>query len=59
MYISITPQKLAANYSASAADFVAYLEKENQVLDEPDMEQFFNQYDDVIPVEKVVREIDA
>jgi len=59
MYISITPQKLAANYSASAADFVAYLEKENQVLDEPDMEQFFNQYGDAIPAEEVVREIDA
>jgi hypothetical protein len=59
MYISITPQKLAANYSQSAADFVAYLEKENQGLDEPELEHFFNQYGDEIPAEEVVREIDA
>jgi hypothetical protein len=59
MYISITPQKLAANYSQSAADFVEYLEKENQSLEEPEMEHFFNQYGDEIPAGEVVREIDA
>jgi hypothetical protein len=59
MYISITPQKLAANYSQSAADFVAYLEKENQGLEEPELEHFFNQYGDEIPAGEVVLEIDA
>lgn len=59
MYISITPQKIAANYSASAADFVAYLEKENQGFEEQDMEQFFNQYGEDIPAEEVVQEIDS
>jgi hypothetical protein len=59
MYISITPQKLTANYSQSAADFVEYLEKENQSLEVPELEHFFNQYDDEIPAEEVVRVIDA
>jgi len=59
MYISITPQKLAANYSQSAADFVAYLEKENQGLEEPELEHFFYQYGDEIPASEVVLEIDA
>jgi len=59
MYISITPQKLAANYSQSAADFIEYLEKENQGLEEPELEHFFNQHVDEIPAGEVVREIDA
>ena len=32
MYITITPQKLGDNYTQSAGDFVAYLEKENDGL---------------------------
>ncbi|WP_339654527.1 MobB family relaxase [uncultured Salegentibacter sp.] len=58
MYITITPQKLGKNYSQSAADFVGYLEKENEAKTEEKMEHFFNQYHDGIPANEVVREID-
>jgi len=59
MYITITPQKLDANYSQSSADFVGYLEKENEGLKEADMEYFFNQYGDEISAEEVIKEIDG
>ncbi|SRX53903.1 MobB family relaxase [Aequorivita sp. CIP111184] len=59
MYITITPQKMGGNYSKSSADFVGYLEKENQGLEQEDMEHFFNQNGDEISAEEVVREIDG
>nr|AOE06156.1 mobilization protein [uncultured bacterium]CBL88158.1 protein with similarity to mobilisation protein B [uncultured Leeuwenhoekiella sp.] len=59
MYITITPQKLGTNFSQSSADFVDYLEKENQDLEPQDMEPFFNQYSDQIPAEEVIQEIDG
>ena len=66
MYITITAQKMSGNYSKSSADFVGYLEKENQGLEQQDlpaeqagMEHFFNQYGDEISAEEVVREIDG
>ena len=59
MYITITPQKLGANYAQSSTDFVGYLEKENQGLEQQEMEHFFNQYDDEIAAEEVVKEIDS
>ncbi len=59
MYITITAQKLGANYSQSSADFVGYLEKENQGLEQQDTEHFFNQYGDEISAEEVVNEIDG
>lgn len=60
MYITITPQKLDANYSQSAAGFVDYLEKENQLPGiENDHEFFFNHKEDDISPEEVVKEIDA
>ncbi len=59
MYITITPQKMGGNYSKSSVDFVGYLEKENQELEQQDMEHFFNQYDDGISAEEVVHEIDG
>ena len=59
MYITITPQKLGDNYTPSVADFVAYLEKENDGKDIEDMEHFFNQHGDGIPTKEVIREIDA
>ena len=34
MYITISPQKIGGNYSKSSADFVGYLEKENQGLEQ-------------------------
>ncbi|MEO2073452.1 MAG: MobB family relaxase [Zunongwangia sp.] len=59
MYITITPQKMGGNFSKSSADFVGYLEKENQGLEHQDMEHFFNQYGDEISAEEVIKEIDG
>ncbi|MCX2838408.1 MULTISPECIES: MobB family relaxase [Flavobacteriaceae] len=59
MYITITPQKSGNNYSQSSADFVGYLEKENQGLEQGAMEHFFNQYDEEISADEVVKEIDG
>ena len=59
MYITITAQKLGGNYSQSSADFVEYLEKENQSLEQENIEHFFNQYGDEINAKEVVKEIDG
>ena len=59
MYITITAQKLGGDYSQSSADFVEYLEKENQSLEQEDLEHFFNQYGDEIQAKEVVKEIDG
>ncbi|MCC4227721.1 MobB family relaxase [Zunongwangia profunda] len=59
MYITITPQKLGRNYAQSSADFVGYLEKENQGLEQEEMEHFFNQYGDEFSAEEVVKDIDG
>lgn len=59
MYITITAQKLGKTYAQSAAGFANYLEKENQGLEQNQQEHFFNQYDDDISVEEVVRGIDG
>lgn len=58
MYITITPQKLGSNYLQSASDFVAYLEKENEGKPIDEMEHFFDQYDEEISGEEVIKEID-
>ncbi|CAH8283417.1 hypothetical protein EV196_102378 [Mariniflexile fucanivorans] len=58
MYISITAQKLGGDYSQSSTDFVEYLEKENQSLEQESQEHFFNQYGDEIEAKDVVKEID-
>ena len=50
---------MGGNFSKSSADFVGYLEKENQGLEQQDMEHFFNQYGDEISAEEVVKEIDG
>lgn len=59
MYITITAQKLGGDYSQSSADFAEYLEKENQGLEQEDVEHFFNQYIDEIDAKDVVKEIDG
>lgn len=59
MYITITPQKLTGNYTQSVADFVAYLEKENEGKSVEDKEYFFNQYQDTIYQKEVIKEIDG
>ena len=58
MYITITAQKLGGNYSQSSADFVDYLEKENQGWEQEDIEDFFNHYGEKINAKEVVNEID-
>ena len=59
MYIAITPQKLGQSYSNSTADYVAYLEKENEGLDQEHQEHFFNQTEDRISPDTVISDIDA
>jgi len=59
MYITITAQKLGGQYSQSASDFVDYLEKENQGLEQEEMEHFFNQNGNEIGAKEVVKEIDG
>ncbi|QCX00604.1 mobilization protein [Aggregatimonas sangjinii] len=59
MYITVTAQKLGGDYSQSSAGFVEYLEKENQGLEQEDIEHFFNQYGDEINASEVVKEIDG
>lgn len=59
MYITITAQRLGQHFTQSAAGFVAYLEKENQEVEQDEMEHFFNQYGDRISAQEVVKEIDG
>jgi hypothetical protein len=59
MYITITKQTTDGNYSQSVADYVAYLEKENEGRSLDEMEHFFNQHGEEIPTEEVIKEIDG
>ena len=59
MYITITPQKLGDNFTQSVADFVSYLEKENDGKSVDEMEHFLNQYGEEISSTEVVKEIDS
>ncbi|MEQ8419334.1 MobB family relaxase [Arenibacter sp. NBRC 103722] len=59
MYITITKQKMDGNFGQSVADFVAYLEKENEQRSIEDQVHFFNQFDSVVANDEVVREIDG
>lgn len=59
MYITISAQKIGATFSRSAADFVAYLEKENLERTPEQQEAFFNQTENNIPPDQVTAEIDA
>ena len=59
MYITITAQKLGQSYSNSATDYVNYLEKENEGLEQNEQEYFFNQTEDEISPNDVIKEIDA
>ncbi len=58
MYITITPQKLTGNFSQSVADFVAYLEKENEGQTLEEMEHFFNSDGAEIDSKEVIAQID-
>ncbi|WP_417888166.1 MobB family relaxase [Zunongwangia sp.] len=59
MYITITAHKVQGNYAQSAADFVEYLEKENEGKPLPELEHFFDKQHDEITAEEVIREIDG
>ena len=53
MYITIIAQKLSSAFNQSVADFVNYLEKENNEKLAELQEHFFNQYEDYISQEQV------
>ena len=59
MYIAITRQKLGNSYANSAADYVAYLEKENQGKAADLQEHFFDQNNDQVAAKVVIKEIDG
>ena len=59
MYSTITKQTTEGNYAQSVADFVAYLEKENEGKSTDEMEHFFNQYGEKISSREVIQEIDG
>ena len=59
MYITISPQKIGPTFSRSAADFVAYLEKENLEKTPELQEAFFNQTEENISGDRVIAEIDG
>ena len=59
MYITITPQKLGSSYSQSCADFVSYLEKEIEEIENGEAEFFFNQNEENISADTVIKEIDG
>lgn len=50
---------MEGKHSQSVADFVAYLEKENEGKTISDMEHFFNQYEEEISSTEVIQEIDG
>jgi len=58
MYISITRQHMGTTFSRSAKDYVNYLEKENEDKAPKLQEHFFDQYNDRVSPEMVVKEID-
>ncbi len=59
MYIMISKQQTSGNYASSARDYVNYLEKENEGKSEDLQEHFFDQYNDRVSPEHVIKEIDG
>ena len=59
MYIAVTKQHMNSTFSQSASDFVAYLEKENEGKHPELQEHFFDQYNDRLEPDKVIKEIDG
>ncbi len=58
MHISISPQILNGTYTQSVGDYVTYLEKENKERSIEMQEHFFDQNNDQVSTEEVIREID-
>ncbi len=59
MYVAISPQKTGTGYQSSVADYVAYLEKENEGRLPENQEHFFNQFENHVAPERVISEIDG
>ncbi len=59
MYIAISKQSSGLNYNGSVADFVNYLEKENEGKDIELQEHFFDQYNDRVSPQHVIKSIDS
>ena len=59
MYVAITKQHSDATYSSSVADYVQYLEKEDEGKHPELQEHFFDQYNNKVAPEKVIAEIDG
>ena len=59
MYIAITKQHSDTTYNSSVADYVNYLEKENEEKNPDLQEHFFDQYNNEVTPEKVIAEIDG
>src|SRR5690606_33482292 len=59
MYITITKQQMGETYSPGSSDFVEYLEKENNGKEPEEQEFFFDQNNDRISPEQVIKEIDG
>ena len=59
MYISITRQHMGSTFSQSSADYVNYLEKENEGKEPELQEHFFDQNNDRVSPELVIKEIDG
>ncbi len=59
MYISITKQHLDSTFSQSSGDFVDYLEKENDGKAVDLQEHFFDQYNERVSPEHIVKDIDG
>ena len=59
MYVTISPQKSGGHYASSCADYVNYLEKENEHVPQEEQERFFNATDKDILPESVTSEIDG
>lgn len=59
MYITLTKQHMDATFSQSASDFVNYLEKENEGRSPDLKEYFFDQYNDRLEPDHVIKEIDG
>lgn len=58
MYITISKQLQGENFSGSVRDFVKYLEKENEEKELEQQGHFFDQQQDRISSEEVIKEID-
>ncbi|WP_373055917.1 MobB family relaxase [Zunongwangia sp. H14] len=59
MYITISPQKTGGSFPKSSSGFVSYLEKENEGKSPEAQEFFFNQDEDRVTPETVIKEIDG